>query len=162
LGAQRSDARLARRFDRIRSEDPEIRSIIAEARQRSTTFDELVAAIDRTDGIVYVRRGRCGNGVRACLVMTVTVAGPSRILRIVVDAQKSDDETMASVGHELRHALEVLVEPAITSPALMLSYYKRFGVWIGDAFETRAAEAAGSAVRRELGRSRERSAGSVR
>jgi hypothetical protein len=142
---------------RVRSDDPQIRDLVAEASRRSATFRELVATIGNTDGIVYVERGRCGFGVRACLAMSVIVAGPSRILRVLIDPQKSDDETIVSLGHEFRHVLEVLAEPSITSNAAMLLHYKRFGTWIGDAiFETRAAEAAGAAVRRELAQSRDR------
>lgn len=38
---------------------------------------------------------------------------------------------MASLGHELRHALEVLSERGITSGASMFNYYKRPGLWVG-------------------------------
>jgi hypothetical protein len=149
-GDERAAAGSVQRIPRVRSDDAAIRAIVAEAGRRSATFRELIDGVDATDGIVYVERGRCRGGVRACLLMAVKVAGPSRILQIRLDPLKSDDETMVSLGHELRHALEVLAEPGITSGPLMFSYYKRFGSWVGDAFETRAAESTGDAIRHEL------------
>jgi len=42
---------------------------------RSTTLRRLAAAIDVTDGIVYITEGRCGSGVHACLHLSVEIAG---------------------------------------------------------------------------------------
>ena len=144
---------VTRSTNRVRSDEPYIRRMIAEAERRSPSCRALLATIGRTDGLVYVEHGRCGRGVRACLVMWVTTAGPYRLLRVRLEAQKSDDDAIAKLGHELRHAVEILSEPAITSAAEMYSFYKRFGSWVGDAsFETRAAVAAGDAIRQELSR----------
>jgi hypothetical protein len=38
----------------------------------------------------------------------VTAAGPNRILRIQVDTRKAGWDLMGSIGHGLRHAVEVL------------------------------------------------------
>ena len=67
-------------------------------------------------GLVYVERGGCGHGVRARLDFMVA-AGPNRFLRVTLDDRGTDAQAMASLGHELRHALEVLAEPAVTSAA---------------------------------------------
>jgi hypothetical protein len=142
-----------RKTGRVRSDDPEIRRLIADGERRSPTFRALIGRIQRTDGIVYVEEDTCGRGVRACLVMAVTMAGPYRLLRVRLDPQKSDDEAMASLGHELRHAVEILSEPNITTGSEMYLYYKRFGTWLREAsFETAAATADGDAIRRELAR----------
>src|SRR5688572_26715975 len=69
---------------RVRSQDPLIAHLIADALTLSATFRELVTAIDGTNGIVYVESGRCGRGARACLVLDMQVAGPNRILRILI------------------------------------------------------------------------------
>ena len=65
----------------------------------------LMATIDGTDGIVYVDEGKCSHSVRACLVLSVRVAGPHRILRILVDTNRDRDGLMGAIGHELRHAI---------------------------------------------------------
>src|SRR5258706_15181272 len=59
------------------------------ATAQSMTFRELVDRINATDGIVYVSEGQCGHGVRACLSNTMTMAGPNRVLRILIDARKT-------------------------------------------------------------------------
>ena len=79
--------------------------------------------------------------------------GPNRFLRIVVDRRNtsSDRELVGSIGHELRHALEVLGERSITDGHRMFTFYEREGMSHEGSFETSAATSAGNAVRRELG-----------
>lgn len=87
------------------------------------TLRGLVQVIDASDGIVYVESGECGHGVRACLV-GVTAAGEDRILWIKVDTGKEGWDLMGSIGHELRHAVEVLGNPKVTSNAAMYFFYE--------------------------------------
>ena len=134
---------------RVRSTHPYIRAMIEEAARRSATFRRLVSDIEATDGIVYVEQGVCGHSVRACLALSVTPAGDFRILRVLVDARQRDWNVMASIGHELQHALEVLATRATTSEGIFI-FYQREGVTMGDAFETTAAERIGTAVERDV------------
>src|SRR5262245_38436551 len=80
---------------RVRGVGPRLVAVISEAAARSTTFRRLVEQISGTDGIVYVAEGQCAQGVRSCLSNTMTLAGPNRVLRILVDPQKADRELMA-------------------------------------------------------------------
>jgi hypothetical protein len=91
--------------------------------------------------------------VRARLDFLVA-AGPNRFLRITLDDRGTDAEAMASLGHELRHALEVLGEPAVTSAAAMYHFYHRMAMRRGGGFETAAAILAGDSVREELRKAR--------
>jgi hypothetical protein len=93
---------------RVRSASPRVVAVIIEAAAQSKTFRGLVDQIGTTDGIVYVAEGECGHGVHACLLFTITMAGPHRVLWILVDPRKADRDFMASIGHELQHAVEVL------------------------------------------------------
>jgi hypothetical protein len=139
---------------RVRAEDRALSTLIRQATDQSATFRGLVEAIHATDGIVYVVRGQCGHGVRACLFLWMAAAGPNRMLRMVVDSSRQADiETMASLGHELRHALEVLAEPSVRTGAGMFNFYRHSGAVQG-VFETEAAIAAGDAVYIELNRRR--------
>jgi hypothetical protein len=125
---------------RVRSEDPSIAAVIAAAAERSPVFKQLLATIQATDGLVYVEEGRCGFSVHACLWLSVTVAGPFRVLRIRVDRRRgSECDLMASIGHELKHAIEVLSEPHVTDRASMYSFLERQGRNGLDRFETQAA-----------------------
>lgn len=90
----------------VRSTNAVIRALMTEAAGHSRTFRRLLETIEGTDGIVYVESGVCGHGVRACLAMSVTPAGGYRILRILIDVRQKPRDLMASIGHELRHAIE--------------------------------------------------------
>ena len=58
---------------------------------------------------------------------------------------------MASIGHELGHALEVLGDPTVTTGHAMSSSTQDRNMGGGSAFETPAAVAAGDTVRAEIG-----------
>jgi hypothetical protein len=137
---------------RVRSSDATITSAIAVAESRSETFRSLVRAIEGTDGIVYVERGRCGHHVPACLTLSI-VSGPGyRLLRVLVDNRFSFVSLMATIGHELRHALEVLSEPGVRTLTAAYMFYMREVPTANEAFETAAAIRAGAAVASELSR----------
>jgi hypothetical protein len=129
----------------------EIAALLREAAERSPTFRHLVALIDATDGIVYIEEGTCGHSVRACLPLTMKVAGPHRLLRIVVDLRRARDELIAAIGHELRHALEVLSCPAVRTSAAMYFFYDQHNPTGNDSFETRTAVETGTDIAAELG-----------
>lgn len=61
-------------------------------------------------------------------------------------------DLMGSVGHELRHAVEVLDNPKVTSTTAMYFFYEREGRRVFAGFETDAAVQAGNAVRAEVRR----------
>ena len=134
---------------RVRTTDPVIRALITEAAERSQTFRRLIDTIEKSDGIVYVESGKCGHGVRACLALSVTPAGSYRLLRIVIDLRQKSRELMASIGHEFRHAIEVLENRAIVDAATIYLFYAQTGA-VGHTFETRAAIEAGFAVANEI------------
>jgi hypothetical protein len=135
------------RIPRVRDNgDPSIAKLIQEATERSVTFLRLVDTIDATDGIVYVEQGHCGHHVRACLALTAWVAGPSRILRIVVDTHRDRGELLASIGHELQHAVEAIGDPHVTNAHTMYSFFDRIGPTSEGRFETEAAIHAGMDV----------------
>jgi hypothetical protein len=77
---------------------------------------------------VYVEEGVCRYSARACLVMSVTIAGQHRVLHIFVNPRRAAGCRLVEVvGHELQHAVEVLGNPTIRS----------------DAFRSRGAQARG-------------------
>ena len=137
-------------LSRVRSTDALIATVIDQASERSATFRRMVATINASDGLVYVEAGQCGRGARACLV-TVRTAGPNRLLSIWVDTRTVDAEFMGLIGHELRHAIEVLSDPAVTSGHALSNFYQRHGSRSAEGrFETQAAIEAGTAVSAEV------------
>jgi hypothetical protein len=135
---------------RVRGVSGRIVAVIIEAAARSETFRGLVDRIGTTDGIVYVAEGQCGHGVQACLLLTMTIMGPNRVLRILVDPRKTDRDLMESIGHELQHALEVLSHPSVRTYSAMRLLYDEMCKGCSHPFETDAATRTGVAVRDEL------------
>jgi hypothetical protein len=136
---------------RVRTGSPRLKALMDEASAGSPTFQKLLRSIEATDGIVQVLDGRCAQRTIGCLSWSVTMAGPYRMLFVTIDVGRRDVEVMATIGHELRHALEVLENPALRRPADIAFFYMRdrtvpYERWL----ETRAAVAAGDAVFREL------------
>jgi hypothetical protein len=131
---------------RVRSENPSIAALIRDATAWSRTFRGLIETIAATDGLVYVEDGTCGHNVRACLVLSVQVAGPFRLLRVLVNGRgKADCDLMASIGHELQHAIEVLRDPHVTDTQSLYFLFKR-AFDSERPFETAAAIDAGHHV----------------
>ena len=138
---------------RVRGMGPRVTAVLIEAAVQSKTFRGLIEQINATDGIVFIVEGKCGHGVRACLTFTITLAGPNRVLRILIDRDKTDREAMRSIGHELQHALEVLSNPTVRSLGQMYQLYDQICNQCGDRFETNAAIVAGETVHAELQKS---------
>ncbi len=134
----------------VRSSSPAIRALIVQAAEQSATFRGMVETINASDSVVYVEHGTCGRGMRACF-MDVTIAGAHRYLWVKIDDRKADCDLMASIGHELRHTIEVLGTTRVTSSATMFVFYLREGsMGTSGAFETAAAVKAGDAVYAEM------------
>jgi len=138
---------------RLRSPDPLIAALMADANRRSMTFHELVEDIAQTDGLVYVETGHCGHGVRACVPHSITRSGPFRLLHILIDPHDARNGSAAEVSgiiaHELQHALEILFDPTVTNAAAMFAFYHREPPAHG-VFETYAAILTGDRVSREI------------
>jgi hypothetical protein len=141
---------------RVRSSSARIVEAIAGGVERSATFRGLVDNIDATDGLVFVEEGACGHtGVRACLLSSVTVSGPNRLLRILVETNKAPGcELVEAIGHELQHAVEVLHERRIRSDLQIHNFFDMLGRTASVRFETDKAMEAGLAVSREACRGR--------
>jgi len=135
---------------RVRSENASIAKLMSAVAASSPTFRGLVEAINDTNGIVYVESGQCGHGVQACLTHSIQVAGPHRILRVVVNLRRDRTELSGAIGHELHHALEVLHEPRITTTQAMFFHLYGASMSATGRFETGAAREVGFQIEREL------------
>ena len=135
---------------RVRGATPRMVSVLMDGAARSHTFRGLIATIGSTDGRVYIAEGECGQRVRACFLHTVTITGPHRLLRIVVDPGYQDDDLIASVGHELQHVIEVLSHRSLRSAAAIRLFYRDLCRLCVGWQDTDAARRAGDAVRNEL------------
>ena len=137
---------------RVRGSSPTISQAIEQALERSQTFRDLVAAINRTDGIVYVHHGACGRNVLACLLLAVTHAGSNRLLHIKVDPRRRGHDLMVDIGHELSHAMELLSEPTVVDGSTAHNFYQRSAAIERYNFETQRAIDTELKIEKELRR----------
>ena len=93
---------------------------------RSATFQRLVATIQRSNGMVHIEPGPCGHGVHACLLMWMETSASTRFLRIYIHRRPgdSDVDVMASIGHELQHAVEALRESGVTDSVRLYHFFQ--------------------------------------
>jgi hypothetical protein len=138
------------RIPRVRSDHPRIARLVATAAERSATFKGEIERIESTNGLIYVQEGYCGRGGLACLIHTVTLAGPYRILRVNLDMRRDDCDLMGAIGHELWHAIEALADPSVTTDSRLTFFFQQLGPTNRGTFETSAAIHKGDDVFREV------------
>jgi hypothetical protein len=138
---------------RVRSIDRRINQLLEIGLERSPTFAQLVRTLNASDVIVYVERSHDLPKTLAGRLVLLPMAGAHRYLRIQIRNDLTAAETIALIGHELQHALEIAGAPAVRDATTMLSLYRRIGhpsAGTQHAFDTDAAQAAGRQVRVEL------------
>lgn len=129
---------------RVKPVDTEMRRLVTDGYQRSATFRALIAEIHQTNVIVAIQFGLCANGrVRSC-VTNVDGDERQRHVRIKVNTRTTDDRLIATVAHELQHALEIAREPQVWNAQQALALYRRIGIGkcregLSERCETQAA-----------------------
>jgi len=138
---------------RVRSMDRRINQLLEIGVDRSPTFAQLVRTLSASDVIVYVERSRDLPKTLAGRLVLLPIAGAHRYLRIQIRGDLTAAESIALIGHELQHALEIAGAPAVRDATTMLSLYQKIGhpsAGTLHTFDTDAAQAAGRQVRVEL------------
>ena len=137
---------------RVRSTNARVAKMLELGARRSSTFAGLLAAIGRTDVIVYVEAGDTMPSKVDGRLALVPVANSQRYLRIEVRTTLPREELIPLIAHELRHALEVAEEPCVWDQAGMAELYRRIGETSGGvhAYDTAGARETGRQVRVEL------------
>jgi hypothetical protein len=142
---------------RVRSTNAEMLALPHEGADRSPTFRGLVDKVASSDGIVYIEFGYCAFGhLNGCLLPFIASSHGDRYLRVVVTPdknQRSHDQLLALIAHELQHALEVIEHAKVIDVATLEAMYREIGRSIpgqNHGYETSAARAAGDAVLAEL------------
>ena len=138
--------------------DPHVRgsSTVADAldgTRRSYTFARILEAIEEMDLIVYIVSNTQMPATLAGRLMVVPAAHEQRYVRIEVARQGTTEETIATIAHELQHAMEVASAPEVRDDEGLAALYKRIGHGVGGkhAYDTAAARDVGRTVRSELG-----------
>jgi hypothetical protein len=139
---------------RLRTFDRGTRAFIERGLAQSASLRQLVDRLERTDVVVYVKCGRLRAGLDGQLTF-VSAAGGLRYVIVQIAWQLPPPRRIATLGHELQHALEIAAHPAIVDQASMQHAYAAIGFERerfshGTAYDTEAAIHAGTRVLKEI------------
>jgi hypothetical protein len=139
---------------RIRPQDPRLIQLLRTGAARSATFRALVDRLEAGNVIVYISLSQQLKSSIAGKLTWMTKAGSFRYLRATINAEQTADQMIATLAHELQHALEVSADEEVTDQRSLLALYQRIGrpsqSGLAAAWDTEAAQDAGYRVRREL------------
>ena len=135
----------------VRTQDRSVRQLLKRGFNRSTTFAHLMARLEHSDVIVYIEEVPRLPGALEGRMMMLPTAHGQRYVRIQIALRGAPEDTIALLGHELQHALEVAEAPSVSDQAGLERLYARIGVSGGShQYDTVAAQETGRTVRREL------------
>jgi hypothetical protein len=139
---------------RIRPQDPRITQVLKEGAARSATFKALVDRIEASNVIVYVAVNPSLRASLSGALTWMTQAGDFRYVRASISPEMTFDHMIASVAHELQHAVEVIEDETVIDERTLVALYRRIGLPSRAAgpsgWDTEAAQRTGTQVRREL------------
>jgi hypothetical protein len=139
---------------RLRPQDPRTVQVLKEGAARSATFRALVNRIEASNLIVYIAVSPILKSSLSGAMTWMTRAGDFRYVRASVRVELTLDQMIASVAHELQHAVEVVEDESVTDERSLVALYKRIGqpsrAAGASGWETQAAQRTGTQVRREL------------
>ena len=135
----------------VRTQDRSIRLLLKRGFTHSATFARLIARLEQSDIIVYVEEvPRLPSALEGRMMM-LTAAHGRRYVRIQLALRGAPADSIAVLGHELQHAVEVAQEVGVIDQTTLTALYRRIGTRGGpEVYDTWAARDVGRIVRKEL------------
>ena len=143
---------------RVRPYDSRTAALLVEGLRRSDRLRALIDQLEQHQVIVYLQMRPSLKGRLAGSLTWVTATRTFRYVRVSLNPELRGAVAIATLAHELQHALEVANEPSITDTQSLNAHYKRNGISMyphANGWDTEAARAVGDEVRQELAVSRE-------
>jgi hypothetical protein len=144
-------------FKSIKVSHAVLRQLLSEGHDRSPTLRRVVSDLDASGWLVFIQPGPCPEKAAiACLLHVVARFENAPYLRVLVDhKRRHPNNVIATLAHELQHALEVVQARDVKDAATMRALFERIGTVRARsatfmAYETHAARRIGEQVRREL------------
>lgn len=146
-------------FAQVRPVSKRVANLIQNGIRRSPTIARFMQVVAASDVVVYVRSsgkapadlagatGFMGRGADGRRWLMVTLYGDAGWTTL----EDAEDRQLITLGHELRHVLEVAAADHVTSADEFASFYRDIGdEWRPSHVDTDDARAAGDQVAREL------------
>jgi hypothetical protein len=135
----------------VRTQDRTVRQLLKRGFTRSATFAQLMARLEHSDVLVYIEEvPRLPDALEARMMLLPSAHG-QRYVRIQITLRGAPDESVALLGHELQHAIEVAQESGVSDQTQLAALYQRIGMRGGPhVYDTIAAQEIGRVIRREL------------
>jgi len=125
---------------RVRPTDDTARSLVEAAQRTSPTIAQLIANLDASNVVVYVRTAL---DLRTRGVLTFVAHGaPLTYVLIRIELRQRAQDRIATLGHELTHAVEIAeASSTVRSQADLAALYKQVGKPGGKAGEFESSRA---------------------
>ena len=135
----------------IRTTDQSVKKLLRRGYRQSRTFADLVRRLQRSNVIVYIEDVPRLPASLDGRMMVLPGAHGHRYVRIQIAPRGSPEDSIALLGHELQHAVEVADAADVNDGATLAKLYQRIGISSGrHLYDTFAAQDTGRMVRREL------------
>jgi hypothetical protein len=135
----------------VRTTDRALGKLLTRGYRGSRTFAALITRLQQSDVLVYIEAVPRLPGAIDGRLMMLPRAHEYRYVRIEIALRGAPEDTIALIGHELRHALEVAEAPSVGDQDALARLYQRIGMTGGPhQYETLAAQETARTVRREL------------
>jgi len=135
----------------VRTVDRSVAKLLARGYRHSPTFAGLITRLQHSDVFVYIEEmPRLPAGLEGRMMM-LPRAHDHRYVRIQLALRGAPEDSIAILGHELQHAIEIAESPDVGDQEAMTRLYERIGMRGGDhVYDTMAARETGRLVRKEL------------
>jgi hypothetical protein len=140
---------------RLRTSDPHVRAALHEGLARSPALRVLVDRLAGGNVVAYVRCAMLPSHLEGRLTF-MSAAGGLRYVVVRLACDRTLLRTIAALGHELQHVVEIAERREIVDQESLARAYAAIGFERGAmgyavrAFDTVAAMAAGDRIRREM------------
>jgi hypothetical protein len=138
-------------YPHVRTSDPRIERLIAEAARRSPTFAQLYSRLQDSDVILFVEPSRDLRSDLSGRLMFLSATPLVRYLRAEIRADLPRTDMISTIAHEMQHAIEIADSALVRDQGSLAVFYGHIGLTDREhVFETDVALAVARKVRREL------------
>jgi hypothetical protein len=111
----------------IRASDEELVALLEEGIRRSPTFKGLVDRLSKSDVILYVRPDVTAKNNAPTRLTFLAAKGGFRYLVIRVGSGRSKDQQLATLGHEMQHAVVIADASSVVDSQSLKREFERVG-----------------------------------